>query len=85
MTDQSATTEFVRVGQLESVVEAQLVAAVLQDRGIAHRIQSFHDTAYDGLFVGQLGWGVVWASPEDAPAVEEILHDLRQEWQPDAH
>ena len=49
--------EFVKISGLESVIEAQLIESILIDRNIPHRIRSFHDTAYDGLFQVQKGWG----------------------------
>jgi hypothetical protein len=74
--------EFVRVADIRDIVEAQILAAVLAERGIPHRIQSFHDTAYDGLFMTQIGWGVLWALPEDAGQIAEIQADLRVDWEP---
>jgi len=32
------------------MVEAQIIESVLKERDILHRIRSFHDTAYDGLY-----------------------------------
>ncbi len=39
--------------------EADLVADTLEKEGIPFWIRSFEDTAYDGLFVVQKGWGQV--------------------------
>ena len=48
---------YVKVGILESGIEAQLLDSILDERNIPHHIQSYHDTAYDGLFQTQKGWG----------------------------
>jgi hypothetical protein len=52
---------FVRVAILENGIEAQLLGAILTERDLPHRINSFYDTAYDGLFQMQRGWGEVYA------------------------
>lgn len=39
---------------------------------IPHLIRSFHDSAYDGLFQNQYGWGVLEANESD----EERILDL---------
>jgi hypothetical protein len=69
--------EFVNIAILENVVEAQFVESVLKDYGIPHRIRSFHDTAYNGLFQFQLGWGALWAPVSFRAEILEILHDIR--------
>ncbi|MCG2829573.1 MAG: hypothetical protein L6302_00815 [Desulfobacteraceae bacterium] len=50
---------YVKVDILESEIEAQLLDSILNERNIPHHIQSYHDTAYDGLFQTQKGWGRV--------------------------
>lgn len=70
--------EFTRIALLESMVEAQLVDSILTERQIPHRIRSFHDTAYDGLFQVQKGWGELLAPTAFGPQLLEILQDLRQ-------
>ena len=50
---------YVKVDILENEIEAQLLDSILNERNIPHHIQSYHDTAYDGLFQAQKGWGCV--------------------------
>ena len=69
--------EFVNIATLDNIIEAQLVESVLNEYGIPHRIRSFHDTAYDGLFQFQLGWGAIWAPVSSKSEILEILHDIR--------
>lgn len=68
---------YARIAVLENVLEAQHLAAVLDERRIAYRLVSYHDTAYDGLFQAQRGWGDVRAPEADRDAVLRVLHDLR--------
>jgi hypothetical protein len=56
--------EYVKVQGLSNAIEAGLMDSVLNERGIPHLIVSFHDSAYDGLFQAQKGWGIIRA-PED--------------------
>ena len=68
---------YARIAVLDNVLEAQHLAAVLDERRIAHRLVSYHDTAYDGLFQAQRGWGEVRAPEANRAAVLRVLHDLR--------
>ncbi len=71
-------TEFVKIATIENAIEAQIVQSVLDERRIPHRIRSYHDTAYDGLFQMQKGWGVIYAHNADRREIEEILQSLRE-------
>jgi hypothetical protein len=75
--DTPSDREYVRVAILESMIEAQLMASVLNDRQIPHRIQSYHDTAYDGLFQVQKGWGEIRAPATFLDRIMKILDTIR--------
>jgi len=75
--DETYTQEFVNIAILDNIVEAQLVDSILNEHDIPHRIRSFHDTAYDGLFQFQRGWGSLWAPVSSRAEILEILHDVR--------
>jgi hypothetical protein len=68
---------FIKIAGLENAIEAQLVESILNELKIPHRIRSYHDTAYDGLFQVQKGWGEIQAPPSFKTAIQEILHDVR--------
>ncbi len=71
--------DYKKIAVLEDEFEAGLLESILNEREIPHRMRSYHDTAYDGLFQAQKGWGFV-AAPEQCEAeVREILADLREE------
>ncbi len=53
--------------------EAELLSAALERCGVEFFLRTFEDTAYDGLFVAQEGWGVLWVAPEDRQVAEDIL------------
>ena len=75
--DEKYAQEFVNIAILDNIIEAQLVDSILNEHDIPHRIRSFHDTAYDGLFQFQRGWGSLWAPVSSRPEILEILHDVR--------
>lgn len=58
---------------LQDRFEADLVAAALAEAGVDFFIRTFEDTAYDGLFVTQEGWGAVWVAGPDVPEALDIL------------
>ena len=68
---------FENIAVLENIIEAQLIESVLIEQNIPYRIRSYHDTAYDGLFQFQMGWGVVFAPLEHKQEIIEILNDIR--------
>ena len=70
---------FIKVASLENEFEAQLLDSILKEREIPHRVTSYHDTAYDGLFQTQLGWGYVSAPPLYKDDILHILSHLRKE------
>ena len=69
--------DYMRIGILENEIEARLLASILSERHIPHEIRSYYDTAYDGLFQTQKGWGDVCAPAAHREAILEILEDIR--------
>lgn len=69
--------DFIKIVVLDNEIEAQLMDSVLTERGIPHMMRSYHDTAYDGLFQTQKGWGHVSAPASYQEEIREILRDMR--------
>ena len=69
----------VKIATIENLIEAQVLESVLTEREIPYRIRSFHDTAYDGLFQFQLGWGVIYAPTEYREIIMEFLQKIREQ------
>ena len=61
----------------ENEAEANVIKAVLEEHGIYAEIRSFHDTAYDGLFQSQYGWGLIRVSEEDFAEAQRIVKEWR--------
>ncbi len=72
-------TDFIRISGMDNPFEAQLLGSVLEERGIPHRIRSHHDTAYDGLFQMQKGWGEIHAPESYKNLILEIIDQIRRE------
>ena len=66
-----------KIDILDNEFEAQVLESILKERMIPHWIHSYHDTAFDGLYQAQKGWGYVSAPDEFSEEVKEILSDLR--------
>ena len=71
--------EYTKVAILDNEIEARLLDSVLTEREIPHLMRSYHDTAYDGLFQTQKGWGIVSAPDSFHQEISEILADLRED------
>jgi type III secretory pathway lipoprotein EscJ len=59
----------------ENEAEANVIKSVLDEHGIHATIKSFHDTAYDGLFQSQYGWGLLLVSETDFPEAQRIIKE----------
>lgn len=70
--------DFSKVMVLDNDIEANLVDSILKEREIPHIMQSYYDTAYDGLYQTQKGWGHVSAPPSSHQEIKEIVFDLRK-------
>jgi hypothetical protein len=55
------------------------IKEILENHDIPHIIRSFHDSAYDGLFQHQLGWGVLEADEKEEARILELLRDEMNE------
>jgi hypothetical protein len=61
---------------LENDVEASLMESILNERKIPHIIKSYRDSAYDGLYQHQKGWGYVEAPETFEDEIKAIYRDL---------
>lgn len=59
----------------ENEAEANVIKLVLEEKGIYAEIKSFHDTAYDGLFQSQYGWGVIRVSEKDFLKAQKTIEE----------
>ena len=73
----SAEPQFIKITILENAIEAQLIGSILGQRDIPHRLRSYYDTAYDGLFQLQKGWGNLYAPQSYKQEILQVIADVR--------
>jgi type III secretory pathway lipoprotein EscJ len=62
----------------ENEAEAIALQAILNQHDIQAEIVSFHDTAYDGLFQSQYGWGVIKVQEADYSQALRIVTEWKE-------
>ena len=58
---------------LGSEIEAIRIKEILDSNEIPHLIRSFHDSAYDGIFQNQYGWGILEADEADEERILKLI------------
>jgi len=71
--------EYSKVATLENEIEARLLESILNERKVPHLILSYYDTAYDGLYQTQKGWGHISAPRAYFQEIREIISIVRKE------
>jgi hypothetical protein len=71
--------DFLKITTLENDNEARLLDSILKERAIPYRMKSYYDSAFDGLYQAQKGWGHVSAPKAYHEEILEIIADLRTE------
>jgi len=69
--------DYTKVALIDNEFEAQLLDSILEERGVPHLLRSYHDTAFDGLFQAQKGWGYVSAPARHHSEILKIIEDIR--------
>ena len=54
-------------------VDASVIRPALGEAGIKHVIRTFVDSAYNGIFIPQKGYGEVLVEESDAAKAKEII------------
>ena len=70
-------SDYIKIVILENGIEAQLISSILDQRDIPYQIRSYHDTAYDGLFQFQKGWGKLLAPQAHREEILAVVEDIR--------
>jgi hypothetical protein len=73
------TERFEKIAGLDNEVQAELMDAVLTERKVPHIMQSYHDSALDGLFQAGKGWGAILAPESSRQEILTALEDIRQQ------
>ena len=76
---------FKKITVAENKFEADLIVQTLQQEGIPCMIRSYHDTAYDGIFIPQKGWAAVMVPEEEEEKAGDIIAELRKGLKENVH
>ena len=68
---------WVKAGIVENRFEGDRVSQALDEAGIPFMMKSFLDTAYDGLYIPQKGWGAVMVPEDFEDAAGQIIVDIK--------
>jgi hypothetical protein len=79
--ESGATERFEKVAVLDNEVQAELMDGILSGREIPHIMQSYYDSALDGLFQAGKGWGVILAPASFREEILAALADIRRQSQ----
>jgi hypothetical protein len=63
---------------VDSEIEARILEGVLREHGIPHLIKSYHDSAYNGLYQAQKGWGHVAAPAEYKDEIKALYKGVKE-------
>jgi hypothetical protein len=70
-------TRWEKAGTVENRFEGDRVKQALGEAGIPFVIKSFLDTAYDGLFIPQKGWGAVLVPGDYLEQAEALILEVK--------
>ena len=77
------STNFISIHTLSNRFEADVLLDALKNEGIPAFLRSFEETAYDGLFVCQRGWGWIMVPDDEAVSsraiaiIKPLLEDIQ--------
>jgi hypothetical protein len=71
-------SRWVKIGVVDHRFEGDRVAQALKEAEIPFVLKSFMDTAYDGLYVLQKGWGAVLVPEEYEPEGKRIVSEVKK-------
>ena len=71
-------SHWVKAGTVENRFEGDRISQALEEAKIPFLIKSFHDTAYNGLYLPQKGWGVVLVPKDVRKAAAEIIAEVKK-------
>jgi hypothetical protein len=69
---------WVKVGTIENRFEGDRISQALREGGIPFLIKSFLDTAYNGLYLPQKGWGVVMVPEKHQEEAERLISEIKK-------
>ena len=72
---------WIKAGVVENRFEGDRISQSLREAEIPFMIKSFLDTAYDGLYVPQKGWGIVLVPEALVGEAERIISEVKKSFE----
>jgi hypothetical protein len=69
----------VKILTFKNEIESILLDEILTEKNIPHIIHSYHDSALDGLWQAQSGWGHIDSEEEYRQEILEIYENMSKE------
>jgi hypothetical protein len=69
---------WVKVGIVENRFEGDRISQALNEAEIPFLIKSYLDTAYNGLYLPQKGWGAVMVPEKLSEEAERIISEVKR-------
>ena len=69
----------IKIIDLKNQSEASIIDSILNENNIPHNIKSFHDSAYDGIWQTQYGWGILEAPEEYKDEIISIYKEIKKD------
>jgi hypothetical protein len=69
-------SKLIKIIDIKNNSEASILEGILKNENIPFIIKSYHDTAYDGIFQTQYGFGFILAPEEYKDIIIQIYHEL---------
>lgn len=66
-----------KIAVLNSKIEADILGEFLKQNSIPFIIKSYYDSAYDGIFQLQMGWGHVESENSYKELIINFLNEMR--------
>ena len=70
--------KYQKIITLENEIEARLLASILDQENISYLLKSYHDSAYDGLWQMQKGWGYIEAPKNFKGKIISVYQDIKE-------
>ncbi len=71
-------SQWVKVGIIENRFEGDRVSQALNEAGIPFIMKSYLDTAYNGLYIPQKGWGLILVPKDLREEAEKVISEVKR-------
>jgi len=71
-------SDFKKIILLNNEFEAEVMEGILKEKNIPFELICYHDSAFDGIFQFQKGWGHLESSDKFAEEIKIIYKDIQK-------